>query len=690
VEIRERDISQVAPAIVGTHFLIPGFTDKGEEFERNIIGSMSDYSALYGTPTNEAERYHYYTTKEVIKNNGTAVCIKLPYSNTMADSYKFFGINISSAVDIDGTSPADVQELTGNGYEFEKWNQAALTSIGEIQRTDVDTMKVGGWPTTVSDDFVVINEIKAPYGGHDQREGLFVVLVDYQDALAVQRMLPNSSDMDIMDVFHGISGIPATAYSDAPIGEFKENSISEKIQQHFPTIGYLEGGDQINTEFSQFIGLVVCKQFYDRNGEELLSVGIVESFVGSVIKGKTNKATGFSENICDIVNAESEYIKIYQNPSMVNLDEDSKSLIYHQNQEYELMGFTELESQKIIDGTEFLHNLNIAFEKVDNILDVQIDVVVDGGLSTIAQYTDEVQLFDPVSDLDANDRVINTAGDISTWRGVVTAIEQFCSKTRKDCMAILDTPRHLVLVGNEKRIRKTAPDHTFSNTIGEDIRFVTGINSSYAALYSNWFAMVDEFTGIKFWIPETTKVAGIYAYNDTTANIWDAPAGLNRGIVNGVYDLSFNPKGKDMDALYTKSINYAVKYPLDGFIVESQKTTQVKPSAFDRVNVRRLFLRLERATYRACRYFVYEPNNLFTRRRLIDVLTPMFQATKAAGGLYDYRIVCDETNNTPEVIDHNELKVAVLLKPVRTSEFILVDFIATRTDANFDEIIQEI
>jgi phage tail sheath protein FI len=202
--------------------------------------------------------------------------------------------------------------------------------------------------------------------------------------------------------------------------------------------------------------------------------------------------------------------------------------------------------------------------------------------------------------------------------------------------------------------------------------------------------MVDEFTGINFWIPETVKVAGIYAYNDTVANIWDAPAGLNRGVVNGVYDLSFNPNKKDMDAIYTKSINYAVKYPLDGFIVEGQKTTQTKPSAFDRVNVRRLFLRLERATYRACRYFVYEPNNLFVRRRLIDVLTPMFQAVKAAGGLYDYEIICDERNNTPEVIDHNELKVAILLKPVRTAEFILVDFIATRTDANFDEIIQEI
>jgi phage tail sheath protein FI len=690
VEIRERDISQIAPAIVGTNFLIAGFTDKGEEFERNIIGSMSDYSALYGTPTNEAERYHYYTTREVIRNNGTAICIKLPYDNTMSDNYKSFGINIAASTAIGSGAPSEVQELTGTEYGYTSYQNITTTPVSNIPRVDYDTMKVGGWPTTVSDDFVVINEIKAAFGGPDEREGLFVVLVDPQDALAVQKMLPNSTDDDVMDVFQGIAGIPLDAYSEAPTGLYKDSSTSEKIQRHFPTIDYLEGGDKINPEYSQNLGLIVCKQFYDRNGEEFLSVAIVEAFVGSIIKGKTNKATGLTENLVDIVNGNSQYIKIYQNPMMTVIPEDTTTILYHQNQSYEMMGFTKTEAEKIIDGNEVVTNLNTAFQKVDNILDVQIDVAVDAGLSSIAQFTDEVSIYDPVNDLDANDRVINQSSDIATWRMVVSALEQFCSKTRKDCMTILDTPRHMVLIGNEKRIRKTAPDKTFSNTIGQDIRYVTGINSSYAALYSNWFAMVDEFTGVKFWIPETLKVAGIYAYNDTTANIWDAPAGLNRGIVDGVYDLSFNPKAKDMDALYTKSINYAVKYPLDGFIVEGQKTTQVKPSAFDRVNVRRLFLRLERATYRACRYFVYEPNNLFTRRRLIDVLTPMFQATKAAGGLYDYRIICDETNNTPEVIDHNELKVAILLKPVRTAEFILVDFIATRTDANFDEIIQEI
>ncbi len=144
------------------------------------------------------------------------------------------------------------------------------------------------------------------------------------------------------------------------------------------------------------------------------------------------------------------------------------------------------------------------------------------------------------------------------------------------------------------------------------------------------------------------------------------------------------------DALYTKSFNYAQKYPLEGFILEGQKTTQVKSSAFDRVNVRRSFLRMERFVYQTMRQFVYETNNIFLRRRVVDVLTPYFNRIKSQGGLYDFKIICDESNNTGDVIDANELKCLIALKPARSVEFIRVDFVATRTNANFSDVISEL
>ena len=690
VEIRELDVSQIAPSMVGTYFLIPGFTDKGEEFEPFTIGSMTDYEQFYGKPTNEAERYHYYTTREVIKNNGTAVCAKLPYDNIISNNYKCFGLNIADATTIDVSAPTDVQSVSSIEYGYTDYATVELTPKKNILVDDYDLIKIGGWAPSVTDDFIIVNEIKAPLGGPDEREGTFVVVVDPIDAMKVQRMLPNPQDSDAMDVLMGVTNIPTSGdvYTRALTGTFAGDSVSEDIMKKFPTIDYLQDGDKVNPEFSEYIGLIVCQTFYDSNGDERITVGINEAFVGSIFKDKINKATGISEYICDIVNAGSQYIKMYQNPNSIIPEEKETTVLYHENQEYELLAFTEAESIKNINGGTITSELKKVFDKVKNLNDIQIDVVVDGGLSTIAQFTDEISPYDPVHDIDPNDRVINSSTDLATWRNVVSFLEQFCSKIRKDCMAIVDVPRHLVIEGSEKYIRNTKPNNTFSNVIGPKLRYVTGINSSYAALYGNWFAMIDDFTGKPFWIPETVKVAGVYAYNDYIGNIWDAPAGLNRGVVNGVFDLSYNPIDTDMDQLYSKSINYAVKYILDGFIVEGQKTTQTKPSAFDRVNVRRLFLRLERATRQVCRYFVYEPNNLFVRRRLLDVLNPIFQAVKSAGGLYDYEIICDERNNTPQVIDNNELKVAILLKPVRTAEFILVDFIATKTDANFEEIIE--
>ena len=189
------------------------------------------------------------------------------------------------------------------------------------------------------------------------------------------------------------------------------------------------------------------------------------------------------------------------------------------------------------------------------------------------------------------------------------------------------------------------------------------------------------------WYPPTLSVAGIYINNDNVGNIWDAPAGLNRGKIGGISDLAYQPTGKDADQLYIKSINYAKLFPLDGFILEGQKTTLTKPSAFDRVNVRRMFLRLERVTRQTLRFFVYEPNNLSTRRRVFDTLNPIFASVKADGGIFDFKIVVDDSNNTPETIDRNELNVAILIKPTRTVEFILVDFVATKTGQDFSELL---
>jgi phage tail sheath protein FI len=134
-------------------------------------------------------------------------------------------------------------------------------------------------------------------------------------------------------------------------------------------------------------------------------------------------------------------------------------------------------------------------------------------------------------------------------------------------------------------------------------------------------------------------------------------------------------------------LNPVAFFPAEGFVIFGQKTLLKKPSAFDRINVRRLFLYLEVATRNTIKFFLFEPNTLFTRTQVINVLTPIFELAKNTQGVYDYLIICDERNNTPDVIDQNELVVDIYIKPVRAAEFILVNFYATRTGQDFQELV---
>lgn len=729
VEIREIDKSQYTPAIVGTFCAVQGYADKGVSLDPVQVTDFNDLVTTFGQPTNEAERYFHYTCREVLNNNGTLVATKLPYANQFDSEYRCIGLSI------------DVMNLTGNSFDtwalsaiVSGWTSASvsggyavtngLLSISgsvvqeSMSTNEYDALVAGiaepGYTTTFPNDlanydFLIVNDAKSTVTTATVvPNGIFVAIVDPVRAMSVQRMI-YSTDQDTQDAISGIIAPGTQLYADNSANaylkvvqwqnEYRYSSFSEDLAKKMPTITFDQSGDYLDKTYSHHVGIIVCTVFPDDSFEGKMNAGILESFVGSLHVGKRSPSTGQSIYIGDIVNANSRYIKMYYNAVADRMPADQidpqnyPNVAYVTNTTFPLLGFTENEKMKLIQGAQVSSKLATVWEKISNIDALQIDLVVDGGLSTIAQFTDSVSggmIFDPVTNIDPADVDITSSDDVATWRNICDSMIEFCGKTRKDCMAILDVPRHLVLYADQKYIRKTAPDVTFSNSIGPKLRYVTGLNSSYAALYSDWMRTLDSYVGINFWLPQSAKMAGVYVNNDRIANIWDAPAGLNRGVINGINDLAFNPNGKSMDRLYEKSINYARWYPLDGYVAEGQKTTQIRPTAFDRVNVRRLFLRLERLTYQVCRYYIYQPNNLFTRRRLVDQLTPVFQTIKQQGGIYDYMIKCDDQNNTPDVVDKNELKIAILIKPVKTVEFILVDFVATKTGASFTEVMQEL
>ena len=356
--------------------------------------------------------------------------------------------------------------------------------------------------------------------------------------------------------------------------------------------------------------------------------------------------------------------------------------------------YAEMTKEDISISKSIYDGMNKCFDKVADVNERDIDIVPDAGLANIASYLKALFGDKGPYDLQITDDVGNSLlgmwkcdsnnAAVKTWKTVLQKLDTFCKTTRKDCMFIADGPRPLVLQGQKKIVRPSKPANTIDANIIPNIKWVTGLNTSYGAMYVDWFEQADDYSGDVFWCPPSIKAMGVYVNTDVNFNYWDAPAGLNRGVVQAT-DVAFSPTMKQAGCFYEKNLNYAINYPQDGIVLEGQKTLQVKPSAFDRVNVRRLFLRLERMSYKVARYFVYEGNTAYTRQRLIDALDPYFKEAKLGGGIYDYKIKCDEGNNTPESIDRNELHCAIGIKPVKSAEFIMLDFIALSTGGSWSE-----
>ena len=347
--------------------------------------------------------------------------------------------------------------------------------------------------------------------------------------------------------------------------------------------------------------------------------------------------------------------------------------------------------------------------KLDRVLSVasnvelfNFDLVVDAGISTInavseylqnttgTKYFDDTVTVNAISGLYVTDptKVTDDAATFrDNWTTVFNRFANFSQFARQDCFYVADLPRHIFVQGPNFKALDGA-DANFSQCMYNPLRNIVSIaNTSYATTYANWAKVYDATLDDQTWVPFSGVAAANIVNTDTNFQPWFAPAGFTRGLVAGVNDIVIYPTQKQRDQLYKISINPVAFFPNDGFVVYGQKTLQKKPSAFDRINVRRLFLNLEKAVRDTAKYFVFEPNTLLTRTRVINTLTPLFENAKNTEGVYDYLIVCDERNNTPAVIDDNELVIDIYLKPVRAAEFILVNFYATRTDTNFQELV---
>lgn len=249
---------------------------------------------------------------------------------------------------------------------------------------------------------------------------------------------------------------------------------------------------------------------------------------------------------------------------------------------------------------------------------------------------------------------------------------------RKDAIAFISSPLDIVNKTNEGD-KKTAVLEKFSSIASSSYIF---FDSSPAYVYNKYR---DGYV----WIPLSGHMAGLCAGTDDVADPWFSPAGYTRGNVLGVTKLAYNPDQVSRDELYSKRVNPVVSFPGQGIVLFGDKTGLTKPSAFDRINVRRLFTTIEKAIATASKFQLFELNDDFTRSTFRNAVEPYLRDVQGRRGITDFKVICDETNNTGDVIDGNRFVADIYIKPSRSINFISLNFIATRTGISFDEIIGE-
>jgi phage tail sheath protein FI len=253
-------------------------------------------------------------------------------------------------------------------------------------------------------------------------------------------------------------------------------------------------------------------------------------------------------------------------------------------------------------------------------------------------------------------------------------IDNIC-ESRKDCVAFISPDRADVInnAGDE-----ATDSVAFRNSL---------TSSSYAVLDSGYKYQYDKYNDVYRYVPFNGDVAGLAVRTDDLRDPWFSPAGYNRGIIKNIVKLPYNPRQADRDVLYKADINPIVNFPGQGTVLFGDKTLLGKPSAFDRINVRRLFIVLEKAIATAAKFSLFELNDEFTRAQFKNLVEPFLRDVQGRRGIYDFAVVCDGTNNTGEVIDRNEFIADIYIKPAKSINFIQLNFVAVRTGVEFSEII---
>lgn len=333
----------------------------------------------------------------------------------------------------------------------------------------------------------------------------------------------------------------------------------------------------------------------------------------------------------------------------------------------------DLSTNTALDSRKFIVPLQGGFDghkpnlqkKLGNYIEAGNTQGFDISNSTAAGYDSYKKALDTISNADEFDiNMIATPGVLHSLHSAITNYAKDVCEDRGDAFYVMDCA-------------------AYSDNIATAVSTTEGFDSNYAATYYPWVKILDFDRNKPIWVPPSVVLPGVIAFNDRVAAEWFAPAGLNRGGLTEVVEVKSRLTHAERDTLYEARINPIAVFPATGVCVWGQKTLQGRPSALDRINVRRLLIAAKKFIASSTRYLVFEQNTSQTRSRFLNIVTPYLESIQQRQGLYAFRVIMDESNNTPEIIDRNILYGQLFLQPAKTAEFIILDFNIQSTGAAF-------
>jgi len=679
VNVTEIDLTTVVPAVSTTEGAIAGVFRWGPVGKRILVDSESVLAATFGKPTNlNAETF-------------------LTAANFLSYGNKLFVVRTANTVDVTGVDGA----LTSYG------NSGAVTNVVSlVVRNDDDSLDtaesetnvkfIGRYPgelgnslkVSVCDTVSGYSQTIAIDGGNANisSNSSLTTIVATSGANSVQLLVANSATGNVAEALSRLS----TVLGDIAVGDIilvgnstigtQEVKVTAKdspssngslafanisLESRY-TLADFTGSANVtlrweyasnfdvapgtSTYTSNFGNSSAVDEVHvvvvDQDGKFTgVSGTILETYQGLSRATDAKTADGTTNFIKDVINQNSKYVYLtnYVKSSYVNTAVNLISLANTDNITFSFVGGTDGDAE----GNVSLNILTSGYDMFKSAEDLDISLVLQGKA-----------------------RGGNNGEQLANY-----IIDNIC-ESRKDCVAFISPDRADVVLNAQADEAQDVVD--FRNSV---------TSTSYAVLDSGYKYQYDKYNDLYRYVPLNGDVAGLCVRTDETRDPWFSPAGFNRGIIKNSIKLAFNPRKAQRDLLYKNGVNPVVTFPGQGTLLFGDKTLLAKPSAFDRINVRRLFIVLEKAIATAAKFTLFEFNDDFTRATFRNLVEPFLRDVQGRRGIYDFRVVCDETNNTGEVIDRNEFIGDIYIKPAKSINFIQLNFVAVRTGVEFSEIV---